>query len=170
MNVRARRLFNELTTKLNLRCKTAFLDYDACNALTCGVPDCNAKFCAICLKDCGDSRNAHQHVQDAHQGGLYDKKAFYTSTKTRAKKEIDILLDKLSHEPFELMQLVRNHIERAKLTEDMTESSHNASAKTAAFLEKTKASLNLAVGSDRLALLSDPDEYVGRKTGKTPNS
>ena len=75
-----------------------------------------------------------------------------------------MLMDKLSHESFALRQLVQNHIEKAKLTEDLTESSNNASAKTAAFLQKTKASLNLAVGSDRLALLSDPEECVGRKT------
>jgi len=73
-------------------------------------------------------------------------------------------MDKLSHKSFALRQLVQNHIEKAKLTEDLTESSNNASAKTAAFLQKTKASLNLAVGSDRLALLSDPEECGGRKT------
>jgi hypothetical protein len=163
MNVRARKLFNDLADKLNLRCprcETVFHDYDGCNALTCADPGCQAAFCAICLKDCGS--DAHQHVRDTHQD-LFCKRAFYASKQIRTKEQIDILMDKLSHESFELRQLVLNHIEKAKLIEDLTETSSNASAKTAAWLEKAKASLALAVGSDRLAILSDPEEF-GRKT------
>ena len=40
------------------RCKNAFIDYTDCIALECS--NCNAAFCALCLKDCGD--DAHNHV------------------------------------------------------------------------------------------------------------
>ena len=40
------------------RCKTAFIDYTGCIALTCGK--CHAGFCAVCLKDCGN--DAHGHI------------------------------------------------------------------------------------------------------------
>lgn len=39
------------------RCKTAFVDFDSCNALKCG--SCPCAFCAHCLEDCG--QDAHQH-------------------------------------------------------------------------------------------------------------
>jgi protein-arginine kinase activator protein McsA len=158
MSEKARKMFNDLADKLNLRCprcEAAFHDYDGCNALTCSIPECRAAFCAICLIDCGN--DAHGHVRIAH-GDLFDKTAFHTSTNIRAKAQIEILKDKLSHESFELRQLVMNHIEKAKLMQDSI-SHNNASARTAAFLEKSKASLSLAVRSDRLALLNDPEVY-----------
>ena len=76
----------------------------------------------------------------------------------RAQTHIDILKDKLSHESFERKQLVLNHIEKAKVEEDLTRNSDD-SVKKAAFLQKTKASLLLATRSDRLALLSNPEDY-----------
>ena len=39
-------------------CKTAFIDFDGCFALTCSR--CRCGFCAYCLQDC--STDAHQHV------------------------------------------------------------------------------------------------------------
>ncbi len=71
MNEQARELFNDLAEKINLRCprcKAAFYDYDGCNALKCGVPECGAGFCAICLKDCG--HDAHAHIYAGHQGEI----------------------------------------------------------------------------------------------------
>ncbi|KAL7536603.1 hypothetical protein ACHAXR_008142 [Thalassiosira sp. AJA248-18] len=161
MNEQARQIFNELAEKINLkcpRCQAAFHDYDGCNSLTCSIPSCKASFCAICLKDCG--RDAHQHVQEVH-GGLFDKGAFERSKILRAQAHIAFLKDKLSRESFELKQLVLNHIEKAKLTEESGTS--NASAKKAAFFEKTKASLLLATRNDRLSLLSNPEDYNRRK-------
>jgi hypothetical protein len=106
--------------------------------LTCAVPGCQAAFGAICLKECGC--DAHQHVRDTHQGGIFDKGAFKTSTKICAKEQFDILMNKLAHESFELRQLVLNHVEKANLLQDMTGNSNNAPAKMAAFLKNSKAS------------------------------
>jgi hypothetical protein len=49
------------------RCKTVFLDYEGCDALTCGVAGCGCAFCALCLKDCGN--DAHPHVREADHHG-----------------------------------------------------------------------------------------------------
>lgn len=163
MTVRAGRLFNELANKLNLkcpRCEAVFHDYEGCNALTCSVPGCKAAFCAVCLKDCG--HDAHPHVRDTH-GNFFDKGAFESGKKARAQEEISSLLNKLSNDSAELRQLVLNHIQKAKLGQDVTDSSATAAAKKDVFLQKTKASLSHAVCSDRLGLLSTPDEYNGRK-------
>jgi len=154
----ARKLFNELSERLNLkcpRCKAVFNDYEGCNALSCGVPSCKAAFCAICLVDCG--HDAHAHVLKAH-GDYFDKDAFERSKSLRAKSEIDKLMASLSEESVDLQQLVRNHIDKAKLLNGGSDSS-NASWKTAEFLQKAKDNLSLAVRTDRLALLSNPEEY-----------
>ena len=50
------------------RCKTAFIDYSGCAALTCGI--CKAGFCALCLKDCGN--NAHSHVANCPEKKMVD--------------------------------------------------------------------------------------------------
>jgi hypothetical protein len=39
-------------------CRQAFVDFDACFALTCDA--CTCAFCAYCLQDCGG--DAHRHV------------------------------------------------------------------------------------------------------------
>ena len=44
------------------RCKVAFVDFEGCMALKCGVPSCGCGFCAWCLADCGD--DAHKHVAE----------------------------------------------------------------------------------------------------------
>lgn len=43
-------------------CRQAFVDFDGCFALTCSNNNCQAGFCAWCLKDCGD--DAHSHVRN----------------------------------------------------------------------------------------------------------
>jgi hypothetical protein len=42
------------------RCKSVFIDFDGCFALTCGNKHCDCHFCAWCLADCGT--DAHPHV------------------------------------------------------------------------------------------------------------
>ncbi len=133
-----------------------FNDYDGCNALTCAVPSCRAAFCAICLQDCG--HDAHAHVASHHS--LFDKAGFEESKILRAKSEIDKLMNSLTHEPFELKQLVRNHIEKANSVKDFSAApTSNASFKSALFLREAKAALACAVRADRVALLSNPVEY-----------
>jgi len=115
MSEKARKLFNELCERLNLkcpRCEAVFHDYDGCNALSCGVASCKAGFCAICLEDCG--HDAHPHVRKAH-GDYFDKAAFERSKSLRAKSEIDKLMASLSKESADLQQLVHNHIDKAQL-------------------------------------------------------
>ena len=68
-------------------------------------------------------------------------------------------MDKISHESFELKQLVENHIEKAKLTK---QSLTNDVATRAVFLNRAKADLARSTRYDRLALLSNPDEYDRR--------
>mmetsp|Transcript_3022 Transcript_3022/g.8731 ORF Transcript_3022/g.8731 Transcript_3022/m.8731 type:complete len:1063 (+) Transcript_3022:1610-4798(+) len=159
----ARRLFNELTEKINLkcpRCKTVFNDYDGCNALSCGVPTCRAGFCAVCLKDCGS--DAHKHIHDVHgSNSIFDKEAFKRNEALRVQALVDELKGTLSGESFELRQLVLNHIEKAKLTDDGS-GAPNDEAKVARFLDKTKSDLMNATKKDRLALLSDPEDYNRR--------
>ena len=68
-------------------------------------------------------------------------------------------MDKISHESFELKQLVKNHIEKAKLTQ---QSSSNDFATKSVFLSNGKADLARSTMADRLSLLSNPDEYDRR--------
>lgn len=39
------------------RCKTVFLDFEQCAAVTC--KNCNCSFCGICLQDCGIDSHGH---------------------------------------------------------------------------------------------------------------
>jgi hypothetical protein len=50
----------ELLTKKCPRCRTAFLDFVGCCAVTCGSCPCN--FCAWCLEACKEKASAHAHV------------------------------------------------------------------------------------------------------------
>ena len=43
------------------KCRHVFDAFDGCAALNCATPNCGAKFCALCLADCGD--DAHPHVR-----------------------------------------------------------------------------------------------------------
>ena len=157
-NTRAREIFNEITDEINLRCpkcKMVFNDYDGCNALVCASQTCRAAFCAICLKDCGS--DAHPHVLTQH-GDYFDKASFYQSKAARTKSVVQDTLNKLSHESFELKQLVRNHVDKAKLLSDdgLVDSRQKKSVQ---FLRNTRESLKLTMKNDRLGLLSNPQEY-----------
>jgi hypothetical protein len=46
------------------RCRTVFVDYDGCDALSCAQRGCGCHFCALCLEDCGS--DAHKHVNEKH--------------------------------------------------------------------------------------------------------
>ena len=162
INDRARQIFNSLADEINLkcpRCKMSFTDYDGCNALTCGNGSCKAGFCAVCLQDC--HRDAHEHVRSVHgTNALFDKSAFERNKVKRAEVIVSRMTENL--EPFELKQLVLNHVEKAKLTQ-VTNVSQQDRIKVASFLEKARGSLLLATQNDRLALLSSPEEYDHRK-------
>lgn len=63
------RISNDITAELCLkcpRCRSVFLDFSDCFALTCGNGACMAGFCAWCLADCG--RDAHSHVLGCKAG------------------------------------------------------------------------------------------------------
>lgn len=148
----ARRIFNELTEKMNVkcpRCKQAFYDYDGCNALYCG--SCECRFCAICLKDCGS--DAHPHVRAEH-GNLFDKALFETSKAKREKAVVQKWLKTIRGEPDELKQLVKNHLDKAGVIVQKIDAG-TALYRTKAFLKDAKGSLRASVRSDRLSLLSD---------------
>jgi uncharacterized C2H2 Zn-finger protein len=155
MNEEALRLFNRITEDLNLkcpRCKMAFHDYTGCNALTCANTACNAKFCAICLKDCGS--DAHAHVRQAH-GNLFDRKMFESSREKRSKDIIDASLANLesSGKSFDLRQLLRNQLERTGHLGG-AECSGGAD-RSARFVAQATRDLERVIASDRLSILSD---------------
>jgi hypothetical protein len=113
-NEKVLQMYNSVVESLNLtcpRCKMVFDDYDGCHALTCGNVSCYAKFCAICLEDCG--QDAHTHVQEMH-GDLHGKNMFYESRDARAKKTISDFLAELREkgESFEVIQLVENELRK----------------------------------------------------------
>jgi hypothetical protein len=70
------------------RCNQFYGGHTSCNALNC--PNCNAGFCAICLKDCGS--DAHIHIKE-HGAALFDKEQVAYGLKERAtKKLIDMVI------------------------------------------------------------------------------
>ena len=164
-NVKARQIFNILTEEINLKCpkcKAVFHDYDGCNALICGAVSCKAAFCAICLEDCG--RDAHSHVHEKH-GSLFDKGAFNKSKCLRAVTAVEKALNKLSGESFELVQQVKNHIDKAQLV-TVTDNDGRAlgANKSRVFLRITKDALLKATKNDRLSILQNAENY---RTGQT---
>lgn len=60
------KIVNDVLTLRCPRCKTAFIDFSGCFALTCGNNQCGCGFCAWCLKDCGG--DAHRHVPSCAEG------------------------------------------------------------------------------------------------------
>lgn len=155
-NEEALRLFNSISEKLNLtcpRCKMAFSDYSGCNALTCANDTCNCKFCAICLKDCG--ADAHSHVRQAH-GNLFDRNMFEETTKERSRYIIETFLKELESEskPFELRQLVKNHLERAGHL-SQADGSSGVSYKASRFIQEATRDLEQVIASDRRSILVD---------------
>ena len=159
INEEALQLFHSVSETLNLkcpRCELAFFDYNGCNALYCANEECSARFCAICLKDCG--ADAHPHVRQEH-GNLFDKALFERTTKQRNARTIEDFLAQLegSGKPFELIQLVRNHLERAgQIGGGATDRS---SSKPARFIQQATRELEAVIASDRLSILN---ETIGR--------
>ena len=150
---RAREIFNKISDEILPRCprcSLVFLDYDGCNALTCS---CGCSFCAICLQDCG--LDAHGHIQK-HHGNLYDKAAFERSKIRRAQQVVDHHLNSLGTEPPELMQLVKNHVEKAGISSENSGEQRN---KISGFIASSTNDLEDTMLYDRLCLLSRPEDY-----------
>ena len=80
------------------RCKTAYLDFTGCAALTCGT--CKAGFCAMCLKDCGSGPDTHSHVlrclDKPTEGYFVKEDAFKEHHRKRMGNVINERLSKLS--------------------------------------------------------------------------
>lgn len=162
INARAREIFNTISDEINLRCprcKVVFHDYDGCNALSCAVSTCKAAFCAICLKDCG--KDAHPHVLKEH-GDYFDKKLFYEEKLLRTKRIINGVMEELKqrNDPFELIQLVQNHIDQAKLSDGANDGTHRETQyKVSNFVNKARENLIQAVRDDRNSVLSNPETH-----------
>jgi len=148
---RARKLFLELSDLLNTkcpRCGVVFDDYDGCNALYCRNSECGAKFCAVCLLDCGG--DAHPHARK--HGNLFDKSLFQDAKAEREQATISSFLREHGHEPFEVKELLR--IKAEKITEGPL-SLQGGAYSVSGFLGKAKASLRVAVRQDRLSVLCE---------------
>jgi hypothetical protein len=155
MKQRAQDLFHELSERLNMkcpRCSMVFDEYDGCNALACGNGSCKAAFCAVCLEDCGT--NAHPHVRSNH-GNLFDKEAFYSGKKARESALVELFVDEIKEEPFEVKELVRINCERS-----FPEKSYGSgdSARDRAFVASARQGVRTALNKDRMSLLSDPQD------------
>lgn len=124
-----------------------FHDYDGCNALNCGNPECRAAFCAVCLKDCGS--DAHPRVRISH-GDLFSKDAFHLARREREKHTLDRFLREID-EPFEVKELIK--IDYDKSMPDLSASSSGTTRS--------------AVKSDRLSVLSDADGRRQMRIGST---
>eukprot|EP00978_Attheya_sp_CCMP212_P016587 scaffold43631_cov45-Attheya_sp.AAC.2 len=154
-NVKARQLFNEVAEKISMkcpRCKTAFDDYDGCNALSCAT--CKAGFCAICLQDC--ESDSHAHVLKEH-GDYFDRDAFEKSRENRTKDIVGTFMNSLSSESEELKQLVKNHVEKAGILAVKNAGTENAQ-KIDAFVDAAHRSLLQTVQADRLSILRNQDD------------
>jgi hypothetical protein len=152
INEEALRLFDSVREKFNLtcpKCETAFHSYVGCNALTCANSSCEAKFCAICWQDCGN--DAHGHVRENH-GDVFDREMFERSSRERSRRIMEGVLAKLEEEgrPFDVRQLVHNHLERAG---HVATSSLDSSSKAGHFIEDATADLMKVIASDRRNVL-----------------
>jgi hypothetical protein len=155
MKQRAEDLFHELAERFNLkcpRCSMVFDDYEGCNALTCGNGSCKAAFCAVCLEDCGT--NAHEHVRSRH-GDLFDKESFYNGKKARETALVELFVEEIKEEPFEVKELVRINCERSFPEQSY---GNGNSARDTAFVASARQSVSMALKNDRLSLLSDPQD------------
>ena len=52
-------------------CKQVYIDYDACNSLTCANENCKQIFCGICDMMFNNDDESHRHVST--HGDLFDK-------------------------------------------------------------------------------------------------
>lgn len=135
------------------KCAMVFEDYDGCNAIRCGNPNCKAAFCAVCLQYCeGD---AHAHVR-SHHGDLYDKDDFHRGKKARELDTVNSFTEEIKEEPFEVKELFKIHCQRAFPDSSRTGEARGREAK---FINDAKQGAKLALQNDRLSLLSDPEEH-----------
>jgi hypothetical protein len=96
------------------RCAKEFDDYEGCNALACG--NCAARFCAVCLKDCGD--DAHPHVSDTACGpSLHDRQKHERAKRARFLGRVVAAVRALGAEPngAELQRAVVAELAKADL-------------------------------------------------------
>lgn len=66
------RLYRNITEDvmiLKCPCGAAFADFDGCLALKCA--SCGGYFCALCLRKCPNSNEAHSHVAECGEGKKY---------------------------------------------------------------------------------------------------
>jgi len=64
------RIVEEILTLKCPRCAKAFLDFEACSALSCSDQaghGCGSQFCGFCLALCGINADAHRHVAQCPQ-------------------------------------------------------------------------------------------------------
>lgn len=93
------------------RCSTCFVDYDGCNALTCG--SCGAGFCALCLVDCGG--DAHSHYETVHRGPIFDKERFLKEHRERRVTLLVKAISDLAPEGFALQRALVKELDKADL-------------------------------------------------------
>jgi hypothetical protein len=77
-------------------CRQAFVDFDACFALTCAA--CTSAFCAYCLQDCG--RDAHRHVANCQYNTAPGKAVFASVQvfeKAQRERRTRLLKEHLAH-------------------------------------------------------------------------
>lgn len=67
-------------------CQSVYLDYEACDSLTCPQVSCQMSFCGVCLRLCG--LDAHKHVMNFHGG-------FHSSTLSIQQRKRCIQADQL---------------------------------------------------------------------------
>jgi hypothetical protein len=101
---------NDILTLKCPRCKTAFVDFEGCFALTCGR--CRAGFCAWCLADCG--ADAHAHVancpENQNRGSYFgSENDFKTHHNRRRHRQV---LDMIGKEKPDVQNLLREKLRR----------------------------------------------------------
>jgi hypothetical protein len=148
--------FHQITEEVNLKCPRCTHvfddDCDGCNALRCS---CGAAFCALCLADCG--RNAPEHIRQNHPDGMFSKDMSERAKRKRAQMIVKNHLTAMKQDIKELVQLVKNHIDKVELLESSV-SADTVRERIANFLRGGKKNLATAVKSDRLSLISVPAE------------
>jgi len=100
-------IIEEILTLRCPRCKTAFVDFSGCFALTCGKNSCHAGFCAWCLMDCGG--DAHGHVptcpQNGKRGDVFGTKQQFETHHQRRKERL--VREAFDSQPKEVQDLLR---------------------------------------------------------------
>jgi hypothetical protein len=97
IHIRRQRIISEILTPKCPRCRSAFIDFSGCFALTCRNNQCRCGFCAWCFEDCGGYDEAHSHVPNCRWGvvdgvrlGVYgDKRKLQQVWNQIRKRKID---------------------------------------------------------------------------------